>query len=77
MKVYCKDCKHRTASTIILDDSVNCRCKKRAETYENFYEKHTRLPFCSLINENNDCQDFEPSFLARIKAAISEWMVGK
>jgi len=65
-KVYCRwcrwvewesgipDCKHKKSQTVIIKDSS----VKQRKTIE--YKQ------CSEINKNNDCQDYQFSFITRI-----------
>ena len=57
MKVYCKDCKHFYCFD---SDSMNMRCKKAIEVFEDIYSYPIRRKQSpEEMNYNNQCKVYE------------------
>ena len=68
MKVYCADCKYRER---FVPETAYLECKIRYEKiynpnfYENYFYK--KYEYCCDKNGDNNCVDYKPSLLKRIK----------
>lgn len=63
MKAYCDHCKHSLSSIL---------CEKHKTFQDTYYAKNKECyKRCSEINRNNDCKDFKPNLLYKMKKLIS------
>ena len=62
MKVYCKDCKH-----VSLNFYGEWTCKISYHIANTSYEQIKIYHWCCTINGKNDCKDFKPKLLFRLR----------
>ena len=68
MKIYCSDCKFMTNKKT-RNGSYSCTKFKTNKIYPSYYKLFVDTIYrsCSEVNNNNDCPDYQPTKLKRLK----------
>ena len=67
-KVYCKDCENWTERH---PSRSLCKVNIRG-IHENHYAKTLLYEECQTINSKNDCRDFKPKLLFRLRRMLKK-----